>query len=269
MSEYQFSKVCGAGNDFIVFDNRNKNIAVEPADVVNLCSRTRGIGGDGVMLVEPSESYDFYMRIFNADGSEAEMCGNGARCIAWYAYKNNIAGKDMKFNTVAGVIEALVIGEEDVKLKMSKPFDLKKDYQVDVDGEKLKVGSINTGVPHVVVLTDDVQKTDVFNIGRKLRYHSDFAPAGTNANFISVKGVDMLAVRTYERGVEGETLACGTGSVASAMIAYLNGKCSNNVSLQTKENDILKVSFDYADGEFDNVFLSGPAQIVFTGKIVI
>lgn len=269
MSEYEFGKVCGAGNDFIVFDNRNKNIDIKAEDVVKICSRTRGVGGDGVMLVENSDEFDFYMRIFNADGSEAEMCGNGARCIAWYAYKNEIAPAEMKFDTIAGVIEASVIGEEDVKLKMSKPFDLKSSYTVNVDGEEIKVGSINTGVPHVVVMTDDVTKADVFTLGRKLRYHEDFAPAGTNANFISLSGKDALKVRTYERGVEGETLACGTGSVASAMIAYLSGVCGNDVSLETKEADILKVSFDYADGEFDNVYLSGPAVIVYTGKIKI
>lgn len=269
MSEYQFSKVCGAGNDFVVFDNRDNNISLEVKDVVKLCSRTRGVGGDGVMLVENSDTYDFYMRIFNADGSEAEMCGNGARCIAWYAYKNGIAQKDMQFDTIAGVIEAEVIGEEDVKLKMSRPFDLKRSYSVDIDGENLKIGSINTGVPHVVVFTDDVIKADVFGLGSKIRYHKDFAPAGTNVNFISVKGDDLLAVRTYERGVEGETLACGTGSVASAMIAYLHEMCGNDVKLKTKEGDILRVSFDYDEEKFSNVFLSGPAQIVYTGKILI
>jgi len=269
MNKFKFSKVCGAGNDFIVVDNREQTFPLDKKNIIKLCDRKRSVGADGLMLVDKVNDRGFSMRIFNADGSEAEMCGNGARCIAWFAYSNQIAPENMLIDTIAGEIKAKIIKDELVELTMSDPYEVKTKYKIKVDGETIEVNSINTGVPHVVVLVDNIELVDVVGLGSRIRYHEVFKPAGTNVNFISIIGQDTIAIRTYERGVEDETLACGTGAVAASLISFLLGKTGSDVQLKTKEKDTLSVAFKYLEGTFKDVYLKGPAEITYTGLVAI
>ena len=212
MISIPFFKMSGSGNDFIVIDNREDRLAAIPiavADVaVKVCRRAMSVGADGLILVEDTDGADFSWRFFNADGSVAEMCGNGARCAARFAYMQGIAGPDMRFETDAGIIFATVL-DRGVRLKMTDPEDLETGVSLTVGQGEMAVSRINTGVPHVVAAVADVNAVDVVGLGREIRYHERFAPAGTNVNFICPIGDNTLAIRTYERGVEDETLACG------------------------------------------------------------
>jgi diaminopimelate epimerase len=261
----QFTKMNGAGNDFVMVDNRELRYALDKDAIARLCDRHRGIGGDGLIAVEPAANgADFKMRYYNADGGEAEMCGNGARCFARFASKVAQKAGRITFETLAGVIGAELIGEE-VRLAMSPPHSLAMNTELGVDGEKLKIHFLNTGVPHAVVFVADLEKTEIFRLGRALRYHEHFAPKGTNANFIGELPGGAIAIRTYERGVEGETQACGTGVTAAALIfARLTGAPSP-VSVRVRGGEILSVGFE-PDGEgWKNVTLTGPAEFVFEG----
>lgn len=194
------------------------------------------------------------------------MCGNGSRCAARFAYANKIAPKQMSFETRAGIIKAELKGKN-VKVQLTQPRDLRLDFNVPIEGAGHQACSLNTGVPHVVYLVKDLDNTDVLNLGRKTRYHELFQPAGTNANFVKVSGAHKLKIRTYERGVEDETLACGTGSVAAALIAGAKGLIASPVAVSTKGGMTLKVYFDWDGKEFTNVFLEGDVRIIYTGKI--
>jgi diaminopimelate epimerase len=220
----EFYKMSGSGNDFILIDNRDGSLAVGDiiAFVKSVCERKVSVGADGLIVIESSDRADFKWRFFNADGSEVEMCGNGGRCAARFALLNGIAGEKMSFETVAGIIDAEVRGDI-AKIRLTEPHTLVMDERIEVNGRDLSVNSVNTGVPHVVHFADDVEGFDVFSTGRAIRYHEHYRPAGTNANFAAVVDDHTLRVRTYERGVEDETLACGTGSVASALIAAQKG----------------------------------------------
>src|SRR5262245_43695130 len=214
----RFTKMNGAGNDFVLFDNRVGKLALSEEQIVRLCDRHRGIGADGVLLLEPATNgADFRMRYYNADGGEAEMCGNGARCFARFA--NRAAGpfQQLSFETPAGVIRARLTGEQ-VTLGMRDPNDLRLGLDVPVAGERFKASYVDSGVPHVVIAVARLDEIDVCSLGSALRHHSMFAPRGANANFSERRGPHSIAIRTYERGVENETLACGTGVVASAII---------------------------------------------------
>src|SRR5262245_34202270 len=206
-----FTKMNGAGNDFVMVDNRDLKHSLSRDIIAHLCDRHRGIGADGLIAIEPPQSgADFRMRYYNADGGEAEMCGNGARCFARFA--SRVTGKNgaLSFETMAGVITAKLLGDE-VQLEMSQPKDLALNSKLTALGKDHTVHFINTGVPHAVIVSDDVGKVDVRPLGAAIRYHDHFSPKGTNANFIEVQGPRLLSIRTYERGVEDETLACGTG----------------------------------------------------------
>ncbi len=256
-----FVKMCASGNDFIVINNMEQGIHVDPSMVKKWCDRKRGIGADGVLVLEPSLSASFKMRIINADGSEAEMCGNGARCIAAYAYLQGIAAKVMKFETLAGMINA-EITEGQIKIQLTGMADYKPDIKI---SGYPPVHFINTGVPHVVLLIDNVDTADaadVVAIGRELRYHQKFQPAGTNVNFVEVVNRSLIKVRTYERGVEDETLACGTGSAASACVCSLLGMVSSPARVITKGGEVLTIYI-----EQDDIFLEGEASIIFEGKM--
>ena len=266
-SGLNFTKMYGSGNDFVVIDNRagvlKKNL---PALAVRLCNRKFGIGADGLMLVERSFSADFKMRIFNADGSEAEMCGNGSRCIASFAYKNGIAGKDMVFETLAGSISAKITGEK-VRVRLGDPSETLTGIALDVSGRRLKANFTNTGVPHAVLFTKALEKTDVQGLGRLIRYHKRFAPRGTNVNFVSVIDDKTIKIRTYERGVEGEALACGTGSAAAAVISSLLGYVKPPVSVITRSGLVLKIYFRRGASGITDLFLEGDAVTVYHGKL--
>ena len=265
-----FMKLSGAGNDFIIIDNREG--IVPPGGmglsefVANVCRRRVSLGADGLILVEPSERADFSMRYFNSDGSEAETCGNGARCIARFAYLNGIAGRRMRFETTAGLYEAEVVGSN-VKVRMSDPQGIKLRFPLKLSSGEHIVSFANTGVPHVVFIVDDLEGVDVVGLGREVRYHEEFAPAGTNVNFAKPTGRNRMAIRTYERGVEDETLACGTGSIACAVVGALLGLVEPPVEIHTRGGFVLKVHFDLEDGKIGNVYLEGDARVICRGEL--
>jgi diaminopimelate epimerase len=268
-SMLRFTKMNGAGNDFILIDNRAGDIDLNPSQIARLCDRHRGIGADGILLLEnPSDHADFRMRYFNADGGEAEMCGNGARCFARFANKVTGAEDKMSFETPAGVISAELAGDL-VTLKMTEPTDLRLNVPLQIGAEKKIVHFINSGVPHVVVPVAQVGDVDVSGEGSAIRHHEAFSPKGANVNFIEKRGPNKIAIRTYERGVEDETLACGTGVVASALMFAFTEKAKGPIGVIARGGDELRVGFDMIDKEFRNVTLTGPAEFVFEGTIEI
>jgi diaminopimelate epimerase len=263
----RFTKMNGAGNDFILFDNRTGSIALDRNQIAQLCDRHRGIGADGILLLEkPTNRADFRMRYFNADGGEAEMCGNGARCFARFA--NEVGGQKGKisFETPAGVISAELKGDL-VTLRMTEPTDLRLNVDLPMAAENKTVHFINSGVPHVVIPVAKVDDADVRREGAAIRHHKMFSPNGTNVNFIEKRGPNKIAIRTYERGVEDETLACGTGIVASALIFAASEKSSSPITVLAKGGDELQVGFEKSVDRFRNVTLTGPAEFVFEGAI--
>jgi diaminopimelate epimerase len=265
----RFTKMNGAGNDFVLFDNRTGQIDLDRGQIAQLCDRHRGIGADGILLLEkPTNRADFRMRYFNADGGEAEMCGNGARCFARFA--NKVAGQKTKisFETPAGIISAELNGEL-VTLRMTDPTDLRLNVDLPIAAKNKTVHFINSGVPHVVIPVSKIDEADVRRDGAAVRYHNMFSPSGANVNFIEKRGSNKIAIRTYERGVEDETLACGTGIVASALIFAASQDCEGPVSVLARGGDELQVSFERTKNQFTNVTLTGPAEFVFEGTIEI
>jgi diaminopimelate epimerase len=259
----------GAGNDFILIDNRAEDVDLNRSQIARLCDRHRGIGADGVLLLEnPSDHADFRMRYFNADGGEAEMCGNGARCFARFAQKMAGAKGKISFETPAGVISA-ELARDLVTLRMTDPTDLRLNIPLQIGAEKRTVHFINSGVPHVVVPVPQIGEVDVSREGSALRYHEKFSPKGANVNFIEKRGSDKIAVRTYERGVEDETLACGTGVVASALVFAVTENAKGPVTVIARGGDELQVDFKKTGMQFENVTLTGPAEFVFEGTIEI
>jgi diaminopimelate epimerase len=256
------------GNDFIIVDNRRGALKGPAKAAKRLCSRKRSVGADGLLAIERSRAADFTMRIFNSDGSEAEMCGNGSRCAALYAATRGIAPKRMRIETVAGILDASVSGSS-VKVMLTEPKDIRWNFCLMIHKCPYKLSFMNTGVPHVVHFVDDLDSVDVRDIGSHLRSHDEFSPAGTNADFVKVLGKSEIGVRTYERGVEDETLACGTGSVASALIAAEAEKMPSPITVRTRGGEKLKVYFKLDEGRFSNVYLEGDAKLVFDGRITI
>ncbi len=244
MKKIEFYKMSGSGNDFIIIDNRNHIIDENDLSnfIAKVCRRKMSVGSDGIILVENTDNADFKWRFFNSDGSTAEMCGNGARCVARFAYLNDIAGSNMSFETLAGLVKAEVI-EERAKVKMTDPFDLKTDDTIELKKGSVPISSINTGVPHVVIVRNSIDDVDIVEIGREIRYHDQFSPAGTNVNFICHIKDQTIAIRTYERGVEDETLACGTGAAASAIVMAQKMKLDSPVSVLTRSGGYLNIFF--------------------------
>lgn len=266
-----FTKMNGAGNDFVMIDNRSGALALDAATIARLCDRHRGIGADGLLAVEPAAAgaeADCRMRYYNADGGEAEMCGNGARCFARFVNRlNGFSLPSVRFETLAGVIGAEFQGDE-VRLRMSDPHSLALGENLPVQGRPLTVHSLNTGVPHAVVFVEELETVDVRGDGAALRHHQRFAPKGTNANFVRVDAPGQITIRTYERGVEDETLACGTGTVACALIHHLLHGAPSPVKVRVRGGDTLTIGFvQAADGSFHDVTLTGPGDFVFDGTI--
>ncbi len=260
-------KLSGAGNDFVIINNLDGIVdSNNTAFVKKVCERRMSVGADGVLLVENGDSVDFRMRYFNADGGEAETCGNGARCISKFAYITGIASERMRFLTNAGIYESEIIGNN-VKVRMSDATDIQLNVPLQLEDSSHHVGFTNSGVPHVVFFVDDLEKTDVLELGRQTRYHNDFHPSGTNANFIRIQSPKLISIRTYERGVEDETLACGTGSIAAAIVAAKLGKVSAPVEVKTASGAILKIHFDLIAGEPRNVHLEGDARVIYVGEL--
>jgi diaminopimelate epimerase len=282
----KFWKFTGAGNDFVALDNRDGSIEPDPqaraALIRSLCARGVGVGADGALILEPSQKADFRMRYYNSDGGEAETCGNGARCIARFANLLGAAGPACRFETQAGIYEAAVKPEA-VRVSMSDASGLELDVQLGratLPADLLSgipslrgagtVDFINTGVPHAVIRvenTDDLQNVPVVELGRAIRYHARFAPAGTNVNFIAPIASSHFAIRTYERGVEDETLACGTGSIASAIVACRRGLAAPPVRLTTRSGVDLLVHLEPTERGATRVRLEGEARLVFKGEL--
>ncbi len=266
----QFTKMAGAGNDFIVVDAKKglnyKRIAVKA------CERTNGIGADGLLVFDKSKKADFKMRIINADGSEAEMCGNGARCMAAYIVNNKkTKKKSFTMETLAGILEAQASGEI-ATVKLSEPQGYKPAITLTVNKRKINVSFIDTGVPHTIIYVDNIENINVKKIGNIVRFHKKFQPKGTNVNFVEQVGKSLVHARTYERGVEDETKACGTGSVASAVITYLKSnpdiknKKNASMKVKTKSGELLVVTFDVSQGVPTNVRLKGSAKFIAKGE---
>lgn len=262
--ELEFYKMSASGNDFILLDNRDERVTGAFPDiksfVTKVCRRNHSVGSDGLILIEKGENVDFSWRFFNADGSEAEMCGNGGRCAARYAYVKGIAGSSMVFTTLAGLIRAEVAGSK-VKLQLTQPTDLKLDYPIQLENREIFISSVNTGVPHAVVLVDDVDRVLVEELGRSIRFHKAFGEKGSNVDFVQVVNDRTAKIRTYERGVEAETYACGTGAVASGAILKHKGLGKSPVTIVTKGGETLKVYIE------ENVYLEGDTRIIYTAVL--
>jgi diaminopimelate epimerase len=266
----EFTKMNGAGNDFILLDNRAGKISLTPAHIVRLCDRHRGIGADGLIALVPCASgkADWAWLFFNSDGSAGEMCGNGARCFARFVQKAVGLTRDFTFETGAGVIRASFSGKR-VTVNLTQPKDLRLNQQVPLSSGPATIHSLNTGVPHAVLYVPDADQAMVQTLGPEIRRHAHFGPRGTNVNFVQVLGPNSIRVRTFERGVEGETLACGTGVTASALISARVHKFTSPVTVQVQGGDTLEVSFRDTGEVLADVRLSGPAEFVFTGGIEI
>lgn len=266
-----FVKMNGAGNDFVLYDNRSRSIKLTTEQVVRICDRHRGVGADGVIGLIPCESdkADWAWEFWNSDGSVAEMCGNGARCFARYIQRMTGHPTQTSFETVAGVISAEFRGDL-VSVNLTAPTNERLNFSLPLKSAGDTVmHSINTGVPHAVIYVPDADKAMLSSVGPEVRRHSEFGPRGTNVNFVQVLGPQSIRVRTFERGVEGETLACGTGVSAAALISARVHKFTSPVKVRVQGGDDLEVSFDDTPSGFNNVRLCGPADFCFYGRIEI
>ena len=266
----EFTKMNGAGNDFVLLDNRAGKLRLSREQIVRLCDRHRGVGADGVMILIPSRTgkADWAWDFYNSDGSTGEMCGNGARCFGRFVRKVAGLSRDFTFETEAGVITASFNGTR-VTVNLTKPKDLRLNQQVKLSTGTETIHSLNTGVPHAVLYVPDADKAMVMSLGPEIRRHAHFGPRGTNVNFVQLLSSNHIRVRTFERGVEGETLACGTGVSASALISARIHKFASPVKVQVQGGDTLEVSFKDNGAGFDDVRLSGPADFVFEGRVEI
>lgn len=275
MKEVKFVKAVASGNDFIIIER------FKPQDAgcrlklnrlaKELCQRKFSVGADGLLVIERSKKADLKMRVFNPDGSEVKMCGNGARCVALYAYRRNLTHRgELLIETKAGNLAAKV-KRDTVKLRMSVPKELRLKFALNIEGKTQEVSSINTGVPHVVSFVRRLADYDVRSKGKAIREHLEFQPEGTNANFVQVLDGTHLRVRTYERGVEDETLACGTGCVASAIIATYSMEPEpqgrHKIYVDTQSGERLIVYFRIEQGNVEEVYLEGKARIVYRGGV--
>ena len=268
MSGTTFTKMNGSGNDFVIIDNREGQVT--PDDqmkwVRRLCRRKFSVGADGILFIEPSQTADFKWQFYNADGSRADMCGNAARCVARFAYLNKIAPQEMSFETGAGLIKAVVNGDK-VKVRMVDPKNLVTDLAINIDDTPVVGHFVDTGVPHYVIEVDDIEAVDLEKNGPRIRYHEEFAPDGTNVNFIAVENKNTLVLRTYERGVEAETFACGTGATAVAIIANRLHQMASPINVMTLGGGILTIYFEVEKSGYLKVDMEGDARIVYQGVL--
>lgn len=267
-SPVAFYKMQGSGNDFILFDNTSLRLPVGQMSLwaEKLCPRAFAVGADGMIFLNSSDKtdLDFVWHFFNSDGSRAEMCGNGSRCAALLAYKTGLAGREQIFGTDAGPIRAMVQDNELVKVQLTSPADIKLNNDlITEDGHEVTVHQVNTGVPHVVVVCEKVKMVDIQKLGRAIRFHRQYSPAGTNVNFIQIVDRGSIILRTYERGVEAETFACGTGAAASAVAGASLGLLQSPVKVTTSGGEELEIDFTGND-----VFLTGKAVIVYRAEFM-
>ncbi len=262
-----FTKASGAGNDFVILDNRDGILPREKDRLaIALCSRPFGIGADGLLVIEPSNRADFTMLYFNSDGTSGGMCGNGGRCAARYAMLKGIAGPALTFETLDFVYRAEQQGAR-IRLHMKDPGAIRMGINVDVPDGRFTAHFVDTGAPHAVVVDDQLETRNVAAVGRALRHHEAFAPSGANINFLQFLGEDRIAMRTYERGVEAETLACGTGSAACSVIASLQFGLRSPIRVLTRSGEELEIGFREQNGAFTDVTLTGSAHMLYAGSI--
>ncbi|MFH0839572.1 MAG: diaminopimelate epimerase [Candidatus Omnitrophota bacterium] len=272
MNTIEFTKLVAAGNDFILIDNARKKVESKVGSLSKLaklvCARRRSIGADGLLVLEGSRRADVAMRIFNPDGSEPEMCGNGSRCLAYYVAHRGITGNNLSIETEAGILKA-VVRKDMVKVGITEPKDLRLDIVLHSASEEMNLAFVNTGVPHAVHIVKNLGAVDVKKIGRQVRYHKIFAPEGANVDFIKIHGARAISMRTYERGVEGETFACGTGAVASAIIASELKNVRPPVKVRTFGGEVLRIYFKKKDKRYRDVYLEGAVKLVFDGTLKV
>ncbi len=256
-----FYKYQGTGNDFILADNRKNDISLTTTQINNLCDRRFGIGADGLMLLNQKEGFDFEMKYYNADGKPGTMCGNGGRCMTKFAYHLGIHRELYRFLAADGVHEAEIDTDGIVSVKMKDVNTFRKFHNDFI---------VDTGSPHYIKMTSNVMELDVFKKGTEIRHSKEFEEEGINVNFVEQsEEVDKIIVRTYERGVEDETLSCGTGVTAAALVCYHNENGFNEVEVITLGGK-LSVEFDKIDEyKFENIWLCGPADKVFEGTVEI
>jgi diaminopimelate epimerase len=270
MKKIPFWKLSGSGNDFVVIDNRRHLINGNASRwAAKLCHRQFGVGADGLLLIEPSQKADFRMVYYNSNGSRATMCGNGARCIAWSAHELGMVGSNFDFETDLSIVKARV-DDRVVEVTLADAKEYRPARKIRAANKVFNMVSVDTGVPHAVIEVPNVDKIDVMTYGRALRFHRAFGPKGANVNFIQRLGPNRLKVRTYERGVEGETLACGTGVVASAIAAAMRGIVKGPVRCVVAGGDTLEVSFtahrENSGHPATNISLKGPVRLTFKGE---
>ena len=263
-----FSKMAGGGNDFVVIDNRTAKIADAGDLTRKICTRALSVGADGLILIESSVRATFRMRYYNADGGLATFCGNGTRCAARFAFLNVIAGRKMTIETDAGIVGAEIGDGGMVSLSLPAPFAFRKERPVTVGGKVIQGSSLMVGVPHYVVfLREELWSQDIVPLGRAIRNHPELQPEGANVNFVVVRDEHSIEVRTYERGVESETLSCGSGVVASSVVSALHGRTRSPVSVLTRSGITLEVAFQLRDGYPDEVKLRGDARVIYRGTM--
>ncbi len=284
MLKTKFTKYSGAGNDFVVILSSDlKGMKLSENQVKQLCHRRYGVGSDGLIVISPSDVSDFEMEYYNSDGKPGSLCGNGARCAIKHASVTGFFDTDfVEFIVGKDKYSGKVIDENIVQFNLNNPFKVKKSFKIKAYDQLVESAYADTGSPHVVINCRDVLRnpTDlksgyrdlsdfpVFQLGSEIRHHRDFAPSGTNVNFIEILE-DSISIRTFERGVEQETLACGTGSVAAALILKLKYDFNSPVTITTKGSDKLVVKFDYSGIEFSSISLTGPAEKIFDGEILL
>jgi diaminopimelate epimerase len=269
MKKNSFVKMNGAGNDFIIIEAAPRSPYRQIAK--KICDRTEGIGADGLIVLDRSQKVDYRMRIFNPDGSEAEMCGNGVRCLASYILKTKKPPeRPFSIETLAGTILATT-NKQQIAVRLTDPKDYTDQIELNIASRKIHVSYIDTGVPHVICFVHGLDHLDINALGKEIRYHKKFLPRGTNVNFVEQMNTRLAAVRTYERGVEAETKACGTGSVASGIIAFL--KLYPNITqtdrasmmVKTQSGEKLKITFSINKNKITNVWLQGSATLIAEG----
>jgi len=264
---WPFAKYVGCGNDFILFDNRQQQFPYDQADlIIQLCDRHQGIGADGIILLELSKVADCRLRIFNADGSEAEMCGNGARCFVKWLKTLGFSQSSFRIETMHRVLQAHLI-EDQVQIKMGSPSAIQWNIPFSFEDESFQVHYLDTGVPHVLMFVEEIDDLDLNTLGPYVRYHSLWAPKGTNLTLVEQMSGSHLKIRTYERGVEGETLACGTGATAAALGMAHQRHLKGPLTVETRSGEHLVIDFNSHEETFSSVTMTGPARCVFQGRI--
>ena len=277
MEVLTFTKMSGAGNDFVVIDRkRNHTLFINEKFVQRICDRRNGIGADGLITIEDSSDYNFIMNYYNADGSTGSLCANGARCAILFASESGRL-KDDKAEFVSNDVfyKGAIISNSEIKFYLNPPKKIKYNFKIKAGGKLINAHFADTGSPHVII---DIRESEGFlrsldeipveSLGKEIRYLSEFGPGGTNVNFINIKD-GAIYIRTYERGVEAETLACGTGSVAAALIGFATKKLSTPIEIIPKSNENLFVNFDVENSKVRNLSLTGPAKVLFTGEMKI